>query len=135
MNPSEPNRNSQSLQKLTKFFGVALVFVAAGLIKLIWGTVKFIWRNGFGEFAASAVGLPPSVGSSSSQRPAIATAIERMGVVYVYADNGRQLYAVPSGNAPSDGLIGFTSTTVSVRRGAVVYVFDVQGRQASFYAA
>ena len=47
----------------------------------------------------------------------IATAIKRGSFVYVYDEKGRQILTISAGNKPEDGLTGYTSTTVSVRRG------------------
>jgi len=51
--------------------------------------------------------------------------------VYVYGAGQRQLCAVFAGNGPDDGLKGYTSSTVSVRRGSQIYVYDNKGRQIS----
>ena len=51
--------------------------------------------------------------------------------MYVYDEKGRQIMVLPAGNKPEDGLTGYTSTTVSVRRGGLVYTYDQKGRQIS----
>jgi hypothetical protein len=61
----------------------------------------------------------------------IGNAIEKSSFVYVYDEKGKQLFAKPSGNAPDDGLMGYTATTVSIRRSAYIYTFDDKGRQVS----
>jgi hypothetical protein len=50
-------------------------------------------------------------------------------MIYVYDENNRQLCCIPRGSGPHDGLKGYTSSTVSVRRGAYIYNFDQIGRQ------
>ena len=50
---------------------------------------------------------------------AIATAVKRGSVVYVYDEKNRLLLSITAGHKPEDGLVGYTSTTVSVRRGGV----------------
>ena len=57
----------------------------------------------------------------------IVTAVQRGSQVYVYGAGQRQLCAVFAGNGPEDGLKGYTSSTVSVRRGSNIYVYDPQG--------
>ena len=39
--------------------------------------------------------------------------------------------SVYAGTGPNDGLKGYTSSTVSVRRGSQIYVYDNKGRQIS----
>jgi len=58
---------------------------------------------------------------------AIASAVEKGGLVYVYNEKGGVMYTVPSGNQPGDGLKGYTGSTVSVRRGGLVYVYNERG--------
>ena len=58
----------------------------------------------------------------------IASAVERSGLVYLYGERGQLLATVPAGSGPDDGLIGFTSHSVSVRRGLMVYLYDARGR-------
>lgn len=62
---------------------------------------------------------------------AIGNAVERGGFVYIYDEKGRQTAAVPKGSGASDGLKGYTSSTVNVRRGSFIYSFDVKGHQLS----
>jgi hypothetical protein len=52
----------------------------------------------------------------------IATAVERGSFVYVYDEKGRQILTITAGNKPEDGLTGYTSTTVSVRRGGDSFI-------------
>ncbi len=61
----------------------------------------------------------------------IVTALQRSGQVYVYGTGQRQLCAVFAGNGPEDGLKGYTSSTVSVRRGNTIYVYNAKGQQIS----
>ncbi len=58
---------------------------------------------------------------------AIATAVQRGGFVYVYDDHGQVLSTLPTGSDPSDGLQGYTGSTVSVRRGGFVYIYNEKG--------
>lgn len=60
---------------------------------------------------------------------AIANAVTRGNMIYVYDEKNRQLCCIPRGIGPDDGLKGYTSSTVSVRRGAYIYNFDQIGRQ------
>ncbi len=61
----------------------------------------------------------------------IVTAVQRGSQVYVYGHGQRQLCAIFGGNCPDDGLHGFTSSSVSVRRGRNIYTYDAEGRQIS----
>lgn len=55
----------------------------------------------------------------------ITVAVQRGSYVYVYGEGNKHLFS-------KDGtLYGYTSTTVSVRRGNVVYTYDTRGIQIS----
>jgi hypothetical protein len=50
---------------------------------------------------------------------AIGSAIEKGHNVYVYDENGRQLSLISAGSfGPDDGLKGYRSSTVNIRRGS-----------------
>lgn len=59
---------------------------------------------------------------------AIGSAIQRRDTVYVYDERGRLLYTRFAGSGPQDGLQGFTSTSVTIRRGGSICVLDERGR-------
>ena len=65
---------------------------------------------------------------------AIATAVKRGSVVYVYDEKNRLLLSLGTGNKPEDGLVGYTASTVSVRRGGVVYTYDEKNRLISTHS-
>ena len=65
----------------------------------------------------------------------IGTAVKRGAYVYVYDEKGRQLMTISTGSKLEDGLMGYTSTTVSVRRGGFIYTYDEKGRQISTHSA
>lgn len=58
----------------------------------------------------------------------IVNAIERGKSVVVMNETGRQILMLPIGFDSKDGLLGFTSKTVSIRRGKAVYIYDETGR-------
>lgn len=62
---------------------------------------------------------------------AIASAVQRGGYVYLYDERGRQIAGIMGGSQPSDGLQGYTASTVSIRRGSFIYIHDQNGRQIS----
>lgn len=62
---------------------------------------------------------------------AIGSAVQRGTYVYVRDEKGRELCQIPAGNGPHDGLLGFTGTTVSIRRGNNVYTYSEKGRNIS----
>ncbi len=51
----------------------------------------------------------------------IGNVVERGNLVYVYDENGHQLCSIISGHGPDDGLVGYTSSTVNIRRGKYIY--------------
>jgi hypothetical protein len=58
----------------------------------------------------------------------IGSAIERGSTIYVYDERGRTLFTKSKGSRPTDGLQGYTGSTVSVRSGSTVYTYDEKGR-------
>lgn len=52
-------------------------------------------------------------------------AIQRGGLVYVYDENKHQLFA------KQGQLQGYTSGSLTVRIGDMLYIYDVNGRQVS----
>jgi len=59
----------------------------------------------------------------------IITAIKRGGIVYVYAEGNRVLWTIGCG--PECELMGYTSTTVTIRRGNIAYVYNEKGSLVS----
>lgn len=58
---------------------------------------------------------------------AIASAVEKNGNVYIYNEKGGIVAVIPAGLGPKDGLVGYTSSTVSIRRGFYVNVYNEKG--------
>lgn len=58
---------------------------------------------------------------------AIASAVEKNGNVYIYNEKDGTMAVIPAGTGPKDGLMGYTSTTVSIRRGFYVNVYNEKG--------
>ncbi|MGH2326939.1 hypothetical protein ACRCD5_01135 [Campylobacter taeniopygiae] len=64
---------------------------------------------------------------------AITLATIKGSLLYVY-DGNKQLYSRPF-NPKTDALIGFTSSTVSIKRDRVIYTYDEKGHQISYHPA
>ncbi len=62
---------------------------------------------------------------------AIANAVQRGSVVFVYDERNRQIFTIPAGAGPADGLKGYTGASVNVRRGNTIFTYDDRGRQIS----
>jgi hypothetical protein len=65
----------------------------------------------------------------SDARAVIANAVKRGSSVYVYNEKGQQIFSKNAGAGKNDGLVGYTSKTVSIRRGNTIYTYDDRGRQ------
>src|SRR6266446_5865868 len=52
---------------------------------------------------------------------AIGNAVQRGAFIFIYDEKGFKTATVPAGTGGEDGLKGYTSSTVDVRRGAFVY--------------
>jgi hypothetical protein len=58
---------------------------------------------------------------------AIGSAIERGSLIQVFDEHGRTLFSKARGNGSHDGLLGFTSSTVTARFGSTVFTYDEHG--------
>jgi hypothetical protein len=58
---------------------------------------------------------------------AIGSAIERGSLICVYDEHGHTLFQKARGSGANDGLLGFTSSTVTVRFGSVIHTYDEHG--------
>lgn len=66
---------------------------------------------------------------------AIGTAVQRGSSVYIYDEKNRLISSVSVGPGKNDGLVGFTSATVSVRRGSSVYMYNEKGQMTGSVTA
>ena len=57
----------------------------------------------------------------------IGSAIERGSLICVYDEHGHTLFSKARGSGPKDGLLGFTSSTVTVRFGSIIYTYGERG--------
>ena len=58
---------------------------------------------------------------------AIANAVQRGSLIYVYNEKGSLIFTLPSGSGPKDGLKGYTSGGVNVQRGNLIYMYNDRG--------
>ncbi len=58
---------------------------------------------------------------------AITGAVPREGTVYVFGSKGEITATIPLGSDEHDGLVGFTPTTVTVRRDGLLLVYGEDG--------
>jgi len=61
----------------------------------------------------------------------IASVVQSGYIVNVYDTLGRLLTVIAAGSSPGDGLQGYTSTTVSIRQGPLINIFDENGNLLS----
>ena len=59
---------------------------------------------------------------------AIASAVERGSQVFAYNERGLMLFTKANGSGPHDGLLGFTSSSVTVRSGSVIITYGENGQ-------
>jgi hypothetical protein len=57
----------------------------------------------------------------------IGSALERGSLIQVFDEHGSTLFSKARGNGPDDGLLGFSSSTVTARYGSVIYTYDEKG--------
>lgn len=57
----------------------------------------------------------------------ISVAKEENGWIYIFDENGNRKGRISV--SADDDLVGFTSTTVSVRHGGWIYIYDEDGHQ------
>jgi hypothetical protein len=53
----------------------------------------------------------------------------------VYDEKGKKLAAIDAGNRKDDGLKGYTSTIMNIRRGNWIYTYDEKGQKLNSTAA
>ena len=58
---------------------------------------------------------------------AIANAVQRGNLVYVYNEKASLIFTIPSGSGPKDGLKGYTPGSISVQRGSLIYMYNDKG--------
>ena len=66
---------------------------------------------------------------------AIGSTIERGSLICVYDERGTTLFQKAKGSGPKDGLLGFTSSTVTVRFGSIIYTYGERGETVFAKAA
>lgn len=64
---------------------------------------------------------------------AIRTAIQRGSAVYVYNEKNQQVLMLGVSGRPTDRLVGYTESTVSIQRGNAIHAFDERGRLLSVH--
>ena len=65
----------------------------------------------------------------------IGSALERGSPIYVFNQDGRMLFSTARGSRASDGLLGLTGSTVTVRFGSIIYTYDEGGQTVHAKAA
>jgi hypothetical protein len=66
----------------------------------------------------------------------IGTVVPRGNHLYVYNKQGQQLCTIGGESSqPNQGLIGFTSSSVSVKRNNLIYIYNAKGQQISTVGA
>lgn len=65
----------------------------------------------------------------------IANVVQRGTIIYVYNEKNHQIFTLPAGSGPNDGLKGYTSGSVNVRRGSIIYTYNDKGRQTGTTSA
>ena len=58
----------------------------------------------------------------------ISSAIQKGSSVHVYDERGRTMFIKSVGSKPSDGLKGYTSTTVTIQQSLSIHTYDEKGR-------
>lgn len=61
----------------------------------------------------------------------ISTAVRRGAFVYAIDEKGVVLCVIPIGGGTDDQLLGYTSQSISVRRGRFTLIYDAKGRQVA----
>mgnify|MGYP006956780179 FL=1 len=57
----------------------------------------------------------------------IASVIQRGPVIYVYNEKNQALFTKTVGNEPTDGVKGYTSSSVNIQKGRVIYTYNEKG--------
>jgi len=65
----------------------------------------------------------------------VSKAVRRGKVIDIYDEKGRPAHSIGLGRDPKDGLVGYTSTTVSIRHGGAIHVYNDKGAIIKSYPA
>ena len=66
---------------------------------------------------------------------AIANAVQRGSLVYVYNEKNQQIFSKSAGSGPKDGLKGYTSGSVNIQVGSLIYTYNEKGQQVGSTSA
>jgi hypothetical protein len=66
---------------------------------------------------------------------AIGNAVQRDEFIYIYNEQGQQTAVIPAGLERGDGLCGYTSSSVNVRKGHFIYSYNERGGQTNVVPA
>jgi hypothetical protein len=58
----------------------------------------------------------------------IGSALERGSLIVVFDEHGTTLFSKARGSGPNDRLLGFTSSTITVRFGSIIYTYGEHGQ-------
>jgi hypothetical protein len=65
----------------------------------------------------------------------IAIAVQHGPIVRVYDEKGIPLASISSSDRPNEGLLGFTSNTVTIKRNGVITVYNEKGVPINSFSA
>ena len=65
--------------------------------------------------------------NSKGIKMAIANAVQRGNMVYVYNEKGSLICSIASGSGPNNGLKGYTGSSVNIQKGNMVYMYNEKG--------
>lgn len=66
-------------------------------------------------------------GQRIGKHMAIANAVQRGQLVYVYNEKNTVTATLPAGNGVGDGLKGYTGSRVNIQRNNLIYSYDERG--------
>ena len=119
---------------LTQSLGtVSYLFLCAIPVVLFWriGILKLCWKIIKGFFSIFAGGGSSSSSVDDGEPEQIITAYEKSGWVYIDTNKGEKRQSFPIYSYDNGKLLGYTSSTFTIRKGSFDYTYDVKGKEVS----
>lgn len=120
---------------LTQSLGtVSYLFLCAIPVVLFWriGFLKLCWKIIKGFFSIFAGGGSSNSSSADDGEPEqIITAYEDHGFVYIDTNKGKRRQSFQIYHDKKAKLLGYTSSTVTIRNSGFDYTYDVKGKEIS----
>ena len=103
------------------------LFALAVVVSMTWD-----WLTGSSGSGGETSSSPSSSSRDNFGPKSIGNVVENGAFITAYDEDGKRIFSIQKGSGPNDGLVGYTSTQVNLRNGAVAETYDTKGRFLRF---